>query len=333
MKEEKVVKTTCGLCAPGICGMLVHVKDGKMVRVEGDPDCPFSRGALCTQGLAAVELVYHPDRLKYPLRRMGKRGEGKWERISWDEALEIIAENLKTIRDKYGPLALAMATGTGRPQPTHAMRRFLNIWGTPNRIGYPHNCLTPRRIASLLLYGEKFILPDINYTNCLVLWGTNISHTGLCRGGSDVSQALRRGVKTIVVDPYYSPLASKADLWLQVRPHGDCALALAMMNVIINENLYDREFVQNWVNGFDQLVQHTKEFTPEWAEPICWVSADKIREAARMLATNRPSSICIGVAVQFGMNTTHTLRAIFSIPALIGDIDGSGGENMLPFCQ
>ncbi len=326
--EEKVIKTNCGICAPGTCGMLAHVKDGKLISVEGDPDSPISRGALCPQGMAAVELVYHPDRIKYPMKRAGKRGEGKWERISWDEALDTIAENLSQIREKHGPLALAMATGTGRPEPTHAMRRFLNVWGTPNRIGYPHNCLTPRRIASLLIAGEKFILPDVDNSSCVVLWGSNVTHTGLCRGGSDIAQAIKRGVKVICIDPYQSPLASKADIWLQVRPGSDCALALAMQNVIIGENLYEREFVQNWTNGFDQLAQHVKEFTPEWAEPITWVPAEKIRQAARMFATTRPASMFIGVAVQFGMNTTHTLRAIFSLPAIIGDIDVPGGQSI-----
>jgi len=324
--EEKIVKTSCGLCAPGICGMLVHVKDGKMTSVEGDPDCPFNRGALCTQGLAAVELVYHPDRLKYPMKRTGQRGEGKWERISWDEALDTIAEHLREIREKYGPLAVAVACGTGRPGPTHAMRRFLNVWGTPNRIGYPHNCLTPRRITSLLLYGEKFIIPDLDNTNCVVLWGSNITRTGVCRGGSDFAHAFKRGVKTICIDPYQTPLASKADIWLRLRPGTDCALALAWLNVIIGENLYDREFVKKWTIGFDQLAQHVKEFTPEWAEPITWVPANKILQAARMFATTRPSSIFIGVAAQFGMNTTHTLRAIFSLPAVTGDIDIPGGQ-------
>ena len=239
-KEEKIVKTSCGHDAPGICGMLVHVKDGKMVKVEGDPDCPFNRGALCSRGLAAVEWVYHPDRLKYPMKRKGQRGEGEWQRISWDEALDTIAQHLSEIREKYGPLAVAVASGTGRPGPTQAMRRFLNVWGTPNRIGYPHNCLTPRRVASMLLYGEKFILPDIEYTNCIVLWGTNMTYSGLVTGGADYARAFKRGIKTICIDPYQTPLASKADIWLQVRPGTDCALALAWLNIIIGENLYDK---------------------------------------------------------------------------------------------
>jgi len=324
--EEQVIKTECGMCAPGTCGVLAHVKNGKMVSVEGDPDCPANWGSLCAQGRAAVELVYHPDRLKYPMKRKGKRGEGKWERISWDEATDTIAENISQIRKKYGPLALAVACGTGRPEPTLAMRRFLNIWGTPNRIGYPHNCLTPRRIACMLLFGMKFAIPDVANTQCLVLWGTNVTHTGICRGGAHVAQALKRGVKSIVIDPYQTPLASKSDIWLQLRPHTDCALALALMNVLIQENFYDKDFVEKWTHGFDRLAEHVRSFTPEWAEPITWVPADKIRLAARMMAKERPSSTFIGVAPQFGMNTTNTLRAIFSLPAIIGDIDVLGGQ-------
>lgn len=324
--EEKIVKTACGLCAPGTCGMLVHVKNGRMVGVEGNPECPFSHGSLCAQGLNAVELVYHPDRLKYPMKRIGQRGESKWQRISWDEALDIIAQHLREIREKYGPLGVAVARGTGRPQASPAVRRFLDAWGSPNGIDYTHNCLTPRRLASMLLYSTKFILPDLENTNCVVLWGSNVTHTGNCRGGHELANTLKRGVKMICIDPYQTPLASKADVWLQVRPGTDCALALAWLNVIIGENRYDKEFVDKWTNGFDRLARHVQEFTPEWAEPITWVSAEKIRQAARLFTAARPSSIFIGVAVQFGMNTTSTLRSIFSLPAVVGDIDVPGGQ-------
>jgi len=325
--EETIVKTNCGICAPGICGMLIHVKDGKMTQVEGDPECPFTHGSLCPQGLAAVELVYHPDRLKHPMKRTGKRGEGKWQRISWNEALDTIANNLMKIREQHGPLAVAVACGTGRPEPTQAMRRFLNVWGTPNRIGYPHNCLTPRRISNIVLCGEKFMIPDIKNTNCLVLWGSNVTHTGNCRGGHEVAQAIKRGVKTICVDPYQTPLASKADIWLQLRPGTDCALALSIINVMISDNLYDKEFIEKWTYGFDKFSAHIKDCTPEWAEQITWVPAEKIRQAAHMLAQQGPCCIFIGVAPQFGVNTTHTLRAIFSLPVVTGDIDVPGGQS------
>ncbi len=322
--EEKIVRTNCGLCHGG-CGILVHVKDGKMIKVEGDVDCPHNKGALCPTGLSATQLVYHPDRLKYPLKRTGQRGEGKWQRISWDDALDIMANQLRQIRDKYGPLGLAVSGGTARPGVFPAVSWFQNAWQTPNRIGYPHNCYTPILAIGIIMFG-KYPADDLGDAECIVTWGGNIPHTRTARLGKRYIEAFKRGAKRIAIDPYYSTMASKADIWLQVRPGTDCALALAWLNVIIGENLYDREFVQNWTSGFDRLANHVKECTPEWAEQITWVPADKIRQAARMYATTKPAATFPGVSLEFGVNSTSTLHAVFSLPAVTGNIDVRGGN-------
>ncbi len=322
--EEKVIRSNCGIAVGG-CGIFAHVRDGQLVKVEGDPECPSNKGTLCSKGFAAPQIVYHPDRLKYPMKRVGQRGEGKWQRISWDEALDTIADNLKRIRAKYGPLGVAVACGTGRPEPFPAARRFLNAWGSPNRIGYPHNCYSPVFSVGGLTFG-RCPGPDMEHSNCLVIWGNNLPDISSCKLGRSYIDAFKRGARTICIDPYFTPSASKADIWLQVRPGTDCALALAWLNVIVNENLYDKEFVGKWTHGFNQLMQHVKQCTPEWAEQITWVPADKIRQAARMYATIKPACLSPGVAIEFGVNTTNTVHAFYSLSAVTGNVDILGGD-------
>ena len=208
-----------------------------------------------------TDLVYHKDRLKYPLRRKGKRQSGEWERISWDEALDEIAERLLAIRDQYGPEAIALGTGTGR----HHIRwvsRFGHALGTPNwcEPGFAQ-CFHPRVNTSILTFGD---FPVSDYTGevppaCILFWGHNPVLSG--PDGEtrfNVLEALAHNPRTIVVDPRRTVLAEKADLWLQIRPGADDALALAMLNVIIGEKLYDEPFVTQWTHGFDALAERVQ---------------------------------------------------------------------------
>jgi len=331
--EEKIIRTNCGMCHSG-CGVFVHVVDGQITTIEGDPDCPFNKGAMCAKGLAGKQLVYHPDRLKYPMKRIGERGEGKWQRISWDEALDTIAGTIKEIREKDGQLAVATSAGTARPE-AHNARRFLNIWGSPNRIGYPHNCMTPTMAVARAIYGGGGNHYDLGNSKCIVTWGSNITHThNTVVSGYEYIAAWKRGAKLICIDPYLTPMASKADIWLQLRPGTDCALALAWINIIITEHLYDREFVQDWTYGFDRLAEHIQPFTPEWAEEITWVPADEIKRAAHLYANTKPACSLIGVAPEFGINTTGTMHSLFILPAITGNIDIPGSnvfwESVIP---
>jgi anaerobic selenocysteine-containing dehydrogenase len=320
---QQIVKGNCGLCQGG-CGVLAYIEDGRMVKVEGDPDYPTNHGILCPKGLASVQLVNSPHRLKYPLKRMGERGEGKWERITWDEALDTIATRLKEIRAKYGPLSVAGACGTGRPL-IHHDRRFLNILETPNRLQPGHICYMPMLGSGLITFG-KFPSSDFRNTRCILNWGSNVTHTRRMGMGLQLIEAWKRGAKLITVDPLLTPLASKSDVWLQLRPGTDCALGLAWLNVIIKERLYDSEFVSQWTYGFEQLAEHVEHFTPEWAEPITWVPAHHIRQAARLYATTSPATLYMGVSVEFGPNTTGTIRSLLFLPTLTGNIDIPGGN-------
>lgn len=320
---EKVIRSACGMCH-GACGILGQVRDGRVVKIEGDPDCPINKGSLCPQGLAAVQFIYHPDRLKYPLKRAGARGEGKWTRISWDEAMDTIASKVKEIREKYGPLGVAAGCGTARPVQRY-VRRFLHVMGTPNRLGYPHNCMSPRVSLSMVIFG-RFITHDPENSNCIVSWARNVTHTRGSRSGRLFIEGWKKGAKLISVDSYLTAIASKADIWLQVRPGTDGAMALAWVNVIIKENLYNKDFIAKWTTDFDRLAEHVEKFTPEWAEKITWVPADKIRAAARMYATNPPASVLIGVAPEFGISVTNTVHTLWLLPVLTGNVDIPGGN-------
>jgi anaerobic selenocysteine-containing dehydrogenase len=322
-----VYRSVCRSCHGG-CGVLLHVHDGRLVRVEGDRESPLNHGRLCPIGTVTTDLVYHPDRLKYPLRRVGPRGAGTWERISWDDALDTIAARLTAIRDEFGPEAIALGTGTGR----HHIRwvsRFGHALGTPNwcEPGFAQ-CFHPRVNTCLLTFGD---FPVCDYTGdtppaCIMFWGHNPTLSG--PDGEtrfNVMEALSHQPKLIVVDPRQTELARKADVWLQVRPGADDALALAMLHVLIEERLYDAPFVARWTHGFDALAERVKPCTPEWAEPITWVAADKIRAAARLFAQTRPAMLEWGCAIEHTPNCIQTIRAVSMLPALTGNIDVPGG--------
>jgi anaerobic selenocysteine-containing dehydrogenase len=326
-EDTQILKSVCRSCHGG-CSALMHVKDGELVKVEGDPEGPLNHGKLCPIGAATTELVYHPDRLKFPQRRIGPRGSGKWERISWDEALDEISEKILAIREESGPESIAMGTGTGR----HHIRwvsRFGHALGTPNwcEPGFAQ-CFHPRVNTCIQTMGD---LPVCDFTGpvdpeLIMYWGHNPPHSG--PDGEtrfNVRESLLSRPRIITIDPRETVVARKSELWLQIRPGTDDALALAMINTIIEEDLYDHDFVENYCHGFEELARHVHEMTPEWAEPITWVPADKIRTAARLFAELKPAMMEWGCAIEHTPNTIQTVRAISIIPALTGNIDVPGG--------
>jgi anaerobic selenocysteine-containing dehydrogenase len=322
----KILKSVCRSCHGG-CGVLLHVHDGVLVKVGGDPDSPLNKGRLCPIGTVTADIVNHPDRLKFPMRRLGARGSGQWQRISWDEALDEIAEKLLAIREKYGVEAVALGTGTGR----HHIRwvsRFGNAFGTPNwcEPGFAQ-CFHPRVNTSILTFGD---FPVCDYTGgvdpkCILFWGHNPVLSG--PDGEtrfNVMHALESKPRTIVVDPRRTKLAEAADLWLQIRPGTDAALALAMTHVLIKDHSIDAEFVQRWTHGFDALAAHVRPFTPEWAAPITWLPTEQIRAAARMFAQAKPAMLEWGCAIEHTPNCIQTVRALSLLPALTGNVDIPG---------
>lgn len=256
--ETKIVKTSCRACIHN-CGVLAHVRNGRVVKVEGNPEFPMSKGTLCAKGLAGVWALYNPNRNKYPLIRVGRRGENKWKRISWKEAIDIIAKKLMEARRKWGAESVLVSTGGGGNPAFRGVRRFANTFGTPNFFEPGcAQCFLPRTLAFGLMYGgpttsiaDEHCLELYNpkaTTRVLVLWGTDGSYSCPGGGGRVLADLRASGTKTVCIDPRFIPDAQKADVWLPIRPGTDVALMLAWMRYIIGHNLYDHEFVMKWTN-------------------------------------------------------------------------------------
>jgi anaerobic selenocysteine-containing dehydrogenase len=328
--KTRIVRSACRGCH-GVCQVLVHLKGDRVVKVTGDPDSPTSRGYLCPKGSAAPDLLYHPDRLIYPLRRVGDRGENKWKRVSWEEALSEMVEKFTLIKQESGAEFLAMGQGTGRPY-TEWTGRFANAFGTPNFIGPAHICYIPRVIASRLTLGRLPICDIYGLGGkkpaCILIWGCNITHSGAADGmcGGMLQRALKEAHKVIVVDPRRIGPAEGADHWLQLRPGTDGALALAMIHTIIAEDLFDHHFVDHYTIGFDKLVEHVRAFTPEWAEPITRIKASDIRAAARTYATHSPACLQWGNGMDMSICSFHTGRSLLILMGITGNIDRPGGN-------
>jgi anaerobic selenocysteine-containing dehydrogenase len=328
--QSRIVRSACRGCH-GVCQVLVHLKGDHVVKVTGDPDSPTSRGYLCPKGSAAPELLYHPDRLTHPLRRVGKRGENRWEKVSWEEALNEMADKLTQIRRESGAEFVAIGQGTGRPY-TEWTARFAHAYGTPNFIGPAHICYAPRVIASGLTLGWLPVCDIYGFGGgkpaCILIWGCNLTYSGVADGmcGGMLQRALRDAEKVIVVDPRRIPPAETADHWLQLRPGTDGALALAMVNTIITEDLVDHHFVDHYTSGFDKLVEHVRPLTPEWAEPITGVKASEIRAAARAYATHSPACLQWGNGIDMSVCSFHTGRSLLILMGITGNIDRPGGN-------
>lgn len=313
------------------CGVLVHVRDGKVVGIEGDPHHPTNEGFMCPKGLSYAQVLYHPDRIKYPMKRVGERGSGKWQRISWDAALDEVASELKRIAEKYGPEALAFTFGMVPRGGISAYLALFHALGSPNVCcNDAHYCRSPSLIAQYVTVGlsPQFIGDcgvDFKNSNCIVIWGANPVAAQPAQA-KDILTARARGAKLIVVDPRFTALASKADIWLQVRPGTDDALALGFLNVIINGELYDKEFVDKWCVGFDKLRERVQQYPPEKVSEITWVPAERIREAAAMYATTKPAVLKARVAIDQIFNGVQAVRAQVILIAITGNIDVKGGN-------
>jgi len=322
---DSVVKSHCRMCHGG-CGVLVYVKDGKVVKIAGDPDCPINHGTLCTKGIASTQLAYHPDRLTYPVRRVGPKASGKWERISWDEALDTIAERILHYKERFGAESIVPGYGTGRENEA-AIYRFANLLGTPNVLTAGHFCYGPRIATSILTCGTNPIVDYENHPKCIMVWGNNLVISNPdCYKGEPFSVSLNKDAKLITVDPRLTRIAARSDIWLKLRPGTDTALALGMLNVIVNEELYDREFVESYVHGWGPFVERVNEYPPDKVEKITWVPEEKINEAARLFAATKPAAIQWGVAIEQQINCADNNRALMALMGITGNIDVPGGQ-------
>ena len=319
-----IVKTACKMCYLD-CGINVYLQDGRVTKIEGMREHPSNEGQLCPKGRAIIDYVYSSDRLKYPLKREGGKGEEKWMRVTWDDALTEVASKLHEIKEKYGAKSLAAYTGQGygHYETKWFLQRFCDAYGTPNFAAVSSMCWCSPAHADLITYGS-LLIPDIERSNCIVVLGANPSASDPVQA-MRIAKAKRRGAKLIVVDPKRTPFAANADLLLQLKPGTDAALGLAMLNVIISEKLYDEKFVEKWMTGFTQLREHVKQYSPEAMGKVTWVPAETIRQAALMYAQNKPASVYKGNATALQVNGFQGYRAFMLLPALTGGVDVAGG--------
>ena len=324
---ENLVHTFCTMCGPSMgCGLNCYVKDGKLVRVEGMKEAPNSQGKLCTRAYASMQWLYSPQRLKYPLRRVGEKGEGKFERISWDMALDTIAEKLTKQKNEYGPESLAILSPQRRNYSEY-IHRFLAVHGSPN-YGHSGICHKQRAFSFAYTLGSFPLNPEYDKTDLLIIWGANPPCSSI-NGMPSLKKARENGAKIVVIKPQKQSDAAMADIWVPIRPGTDGALALAMLHVIVNEQLYDREFVEKWCYGFERLVPHIQQYTPEWAESVTEIPRDQIIGLARMYATAKSACISAGNAFDQMIDSSNAVRSVAILIAITGNLDRAGG-NVVP---
>lgn len=326
-KPTAAVLTVCEMCL-WRCGVVAHVADGRVWKLEGHPANPKSRGRLCARGLAGLGELYDPDRLKRPLIRTGARGEGKFREATWEEALDVTAKALLRIRERHGPEAVAFL---GHYAGDKWFVDYLApAWGSPNAAKPSVTlCTAPREVASVLTFGRG--IPshepvDWEHTRYIVLLGTHVGENAHNTMMQDFAAARARGAQIVVVDPRFSTAAAKADRYLPIKPGTDTALLLAWMNVLITEQLYDREYVERWTDGFEELARHVRPYTPQWAATITQIPAEVIADVARDLARYRPQAVVVpGRHVVWYGNDTQRMRAVYLVNVLLGNWGRPGG--------
>ncbi len=326
-----VKKSVCMWCHSH-CLVEAHLKNGrleKILEVKDSPNVEMTRATVraCPRARAAAEWLYHPDRLNYPLKRADDRGQGKWQVVSWEQALDEIAEKLKDIKDGYGAEAIATSSGTSRTQDEYRLR-FFNLLGSPNNFGQGSICFGPATMLSRALFGFSGSLSNAGRSSrCIMLLGTNPEQANRSVWQTTLT-TLKGGAKLIVVDPRQTAAAKRADLWLQLRPGTDCALYLSMIDTIISEQLYDKDFVNQWCHGFDRLAERARDYPAEKVARITWIPAEKIRQAARMYATTKPAVILHQMGLEHLSNGIETLHARYILTAITGNLDVRGGEEL-----
>ena len=325
--SEKTVLGACPHDCPDTCSMLVTVKDGRATAVRGNPTHPFTRGGLCVKVNNYQDRVYSPDRVLYPMRRSGPKGSGKFERVSWDDALAEIKTKWDAITAEHGPTAILPYSYLG----TEGIINGLNV-GDPffNKLGATISertfCDSGASTAYFMTIGPTAgVDPEsFRYSRYIVLWACNTMSTNL-HHWPFIAEAQAQGAKVVVIDPVRTRTAKKADWHIAIRPGTDAALALGLMHVIIAEDLVDQDYIDNYTVGYDDLKARVAEWTPEKVEATTGVAADDVRTLAREFATTEPAVIRIGVAIERHAGGGQTVRAAACLPALTGAWRHVGG--------
>ena len=326
--EQTVTRRgACPVCGLG-CQVEVELRDGTPVRIK--KDSKSFQPAICPRSGSARDYHDHPGRINYPLRRTGQRGEGSWEQITWERAIDEIAEKLGGIRDDYGPEATLVAGGSVHGSGDAAAWRWCNLWGTPNFLYQGKNCGEAEHMAEWSVYGNigaPGTVPTPGLTKCALAWGLNVPVSWGKTLWQPFLAAVEQGMKLVVIDPRLSETAEKADLWLRLRPGTDGALAYGMLNVIIEEGIYDKQFVNDWCLGFEELATLVKRYPLDKVEAITWVPAEKIAQAARLYATSKPALLSWGLGNSLsGKGTMSGVLGKCFLRAISGNLDVPGGH-------
>ena len=347
---EYTVTRTTHWSPPGChngCGVLLYTKDGELVKVEGDPLNAVANGKLCMRCLSMPEAVHHPDRLKYPMKRAGERGENKWERISWDEAYDTITKNVLETKEKYGSESIVVVHGTGRNIGWQVPYFASACMETPNVSTFGFSgfaCYLPRRIGTSAKFGDMFSCDtspthadryaneDWQVPGVILVWGCEpIKSNADGFLGHWLVECVEMGSKIISVDPRLTWWGARAAYWLPTRPGTDAVLAMALLHVIVTEDLYDHDFVEKWCYGFEAMAERVADKTPEWAQKFTECDPDDIRGAARLIAGS--SSCCCqwGLAFEQQIAALGVTETVADIMAITGNVDNPGG-NILTRC-
>ncbi|KPK30144.1 MAG: hypothetical protein AMK69_04345, partial [Nitrospira bacterium SG8_3] len=327
--DVEIRPTICAICNPhSHCGIDAYVKDGVIIKVEGTKSNPHSEGVLCSKGAASREYIYHRERIRTPLLRKGEKGSDDFEPISWDEALDRIGDRLQEIKKESGPESVAFYVGyTKWMRPF--VKRLAHSFGSPNYCTESSTCFTATKVANLLNYGY-FGPPELPKSKCLLVWSSNPFYTN----PSTVRRLLderERGLKIIEVGPLITPLTAHADIHLRIRPGTSGALAHAMAHAIIEEELMDMEFVENWTQGFEEYRAYVEGFSPTTAEEITGVPAELIKRAARLYATTKPAGLMVSASpTVHHTNGLQNHRALIALIGLTGNFDREGGNYVSP---
>ncbi len=340
--ERETITSICGIC-PGKCGVKVAMVNGKIDKMLPIKDHPV--GVVCVRGVHSKDIVYSRDRLRYPLRRIGERGEGRFEPIGWDEALNRIADAFNRIKQKHGARAVMSYFGRGSFDRSlmnmfgaggfhmPGTSGFLFPFGSPNNSGVAALCYMSYGVLSAIpTMGVPMAMtfPDLDNTDLVVIWGANPPTDSPPDKMKKIINARKRGATVIVIDHMRSAMAKKADQWIGVRSGTDGAMALSMMHVIINEGLYDNDFVHNWTTGFEELRDYVQQFPPETAENITRVPAKTITETARTIAAAKGASLIMFSGLEYTNSGVQNIRAALCLWAITGNIDVPGGLVISP---
>ena len=321
---DGVYPTTCWECST-CCGALATVEGGRVVDYAPNPDHPYSKGAFCIKGIrGAPGITYSPNRLLHPMRRVGARGEGRWARVTWDEALAEMADRLAQVRQKYGPEAIVGATSGAFFSRSVILALALRSMGSPNWMINQDLCGGCRAVSGRTMGLNITRGEDIENARCILIVGRNPSIADPVEWAS-IKAAKKRGARIIVIDPKRTPASQIADLWLAPRIGTDAPLALAMAEVLIREQLYDKAFVAQWCHGFDELAERAAQYPPEVAASITGVPVEQIVAAARMYADG-PSTFVSGHGIDAFSAGVQTFRAYHCLVAITGNVDRPGGN-------